>query len=561
MSSRLKRFRPRAVGVAAVTVLSGLAPLSAGVSAAADSAASQCEALAARTTSARNITKATFVTQPMTAARARASAGGAREPVPSDGGEMTSAAFCRVEVTTTPVPGAEIKTEVWLPEKSKWNGRMLGTGNGGPAGAINYGALVGGLAMGYAVSNTDVGTHVALGTATGGDSFKFGFDPELRTNYVWRGIHEMTEAAKEAIHAYYGKPADKALFAGCSTGGGEAAAEVQRFPEDYDGILMGSPAIYWGQLGLFQGWSYAATHQTPAHRIGREKLPAIEAEVLKQCDELDKVKDGVIENPRACKFNAATLACKGAENDRCLTGQQIEAVSKIYAGLRNPRTKELIYYGLQPGVESAVAARVRISNEDIGSVVNPTMVGPLAWVLPRDWKADDWLTFDWDKGSADLLKKVAPYSNDNPDIRPFANRGGKLIMWAGWGDPNFPEFNTARYYEEAQKAVGAKASDSLRLYLAPGVAHCGGGPGPNQLGQNPSAYEMSPDRNLIVALDQWVSKGIAPKAIIATKFVDNDTKKAIERTRPVCAYPEIAQWNGVGSTNDHKNFACVTAEQ
>ena len=539
----------------AATALSGI--LSQGAYAA---DAKQCESLTSISAGTLKVTKASLVTAPMTAAQARDTAVGAKTSGGGNGA-ATKVTFCRVEVTTTPAPGAEIKTEVWLPEPDKWNGKLLGTGNGGAAGSINHGTLVGGLAMGYAVANTDVGTHADAGVGAAAAAFKFGLDPERRTNYVYRGIHEMTLAAKKAVTAYYGKPQQKALFSGCSTGGGEAAAELQRFPEDYDGILMGSPSINFGPLGLFQGYSYAATHKTPAHNISSKKLPAINAEVLKQCDMLDAVKDGVIENPRACKFNPAAMQCTGAESDSCLTSPQIEALNKIYGGLKNPRTGAVIYHGLQPGAELAPAAKVRISNEDVGSVINPTFTGALGWVLPADWKADNWLTFDFDKGAEDLLKKVAPYSNDNPDIRPFINRGGKLIMWAGWGDPNFPQYNTANYYETAARTVGAKAADSMRLFLAPGVGHCGGGDGPNQLGQNPTDLNMSPTHNLIAALDQWVTKGVAPQQIIATKYAGNDTSKPIERTRPVCAYPLVAKWDGKGSTDDAKSFSCSAPPQ
>ena len=533
----------------AATMLSGFMAQSAF---AVDAAAvKQCEAVAGISKGTMKVTKASLVEQPLTAQQAQGNAA-------AGDGAATSVTFCRVEVTTTPAAGAEIKTEVWLPTKDKWNGRMLGTGNGGAAGSINYGTLIGGLAMGYAVTNTDVGTHVTGGGGAGGDVFKFGFNPELRTNYVWRGVHEMTLAAKKAVTAYYGKPQEKAIFAGCSTGGGEAAAEVQRFPEDYDGVLMGSPSINFGPLGLFQGYSYAATHQTPAHNISSKKLPAIGAEVLRQCDMLDGVADNVTENPRICKFDPKKMACSGTEDDMCLTPPQIEALTKIYSDLKHPRTGQIIYRGLQPGAEGAPAAKVRISNESVGSVINPTMAGALGWVLGPDWKPENWLTFDWDKGTDDLLKKVAPYSNDSTDIRPFINRGGKLIMWAGWGDPNFPQYNTAHYYEEAAKTAGARAPDSMRLYLAPGVGHCGGGQGPNQLGQSPSTLNMKPSHNLILALDEWVSKGTAPKEIIATKYSADDLKVGyVARTRPVCPYPQVAKWDGKSSTYDHTSFSCV----
>ncbi len=548
-------------GVAAAATLGGAMSVPLPVWAADAAAAKQCESLTSLSGGDLKITRARLVEQPLSVRQAQDSAVGGTPGNLAERGEETRAPFCRVEVTIVPAPGADIRTEVWLPTKDKWNGRVLGTGNGASAGAIQYNVLVEGVTMGYAVTNTDVGTHTGAPVYEDPASFRFGYNPELRTNYVWRGIHLMTEASKKIVAAYYAKPHEKALFVGCSTGGGEAAAELQRFPEDYDGIIMGSPGIYFAHLGLFQGYAYAATHKSLAHRIGRQKLPAIEAEVLRQCDMLDGVKDGVIESPRICKFKPAAMQCKGVEQDDCLTAPQVEALTKIYDGLKNPRTGEVYYYGLQPGVEGADASRVRIAQESIGSVINPTQFGPLAWVLGPDWKADNWLTFDWDKGSEDLIKKFEEFGNNKTNILPFTNRGGKLIMWAGWGDPNFPEFNTARYYEEAGEFVGPQKDQSMRMYLAPGVYHCRGGPGPNQFGQAPNAFDMSPEKNLVVALDQWVSKGIAPKAMIATKFEDDNVKKRAIRTRPVCPYPQVAKWDGKGSTDDHKSFSCVTPPQ
>ena len=541
-------------GLMATTMIAGAAPALAAPDAA---AIKQCEAVTAISTAEMKIVKARLVERPLSAGEAQESATAGAFGDRLDGGRSTQKSYCRVEVTLMPAPGADIKTEVWLPLGPTWNGRMLGTGNGASAGAIQYRTMIEGLNMGYAVTNTDVGTHTGSPGYADPESFRFGFNEELRTNYVWRAIHLMTVSAKKVVEAFYGKPQEKALFVGCSTGGGEAGAELQRFPEDYDGIIMGSPGIYFGQLGLFQGWAYAATHQTPAHRVGRHKLPGLAAEVLRQCDTLDGVKDGLIENPRICKFDPALMTCKGAETDSCLTPPQVEAVKKIYAGLRNPRTNEVIYYGMQPGVELGEGTRVRISQESIGSVINPTLFGPLAWVLGPDWKAENWLTFDWDKGSTDLLKKFEPYGNSNPNILPFTNRGGKLIMWAGWSDPNFPEYNTARYFEEAGEFVGPKKDEAIKMYLAPGVYHCGGGPGPNQFGQAPYSLDMAPERNLLVALDQWVSKGVVPQEMIATKFVNDDPKQGIARTRPVCPYPKVAKWDGKGSIDEYKSFACV----
>ena len=526
-------------------------------------AAKRCASIASLSRADMKV-KATYVDKPITTVQAdnsseggpvRARDGGRRGD--GDRGQTTDQNFCRVEIRMIPAPGADIRSEVWLPDTTRWNGRMLGTGNGASAGSIVYGPLMEGLTLGYAVTNTDVGTHSGSPGYEDPRSFRFGFNPELRANYVWRGIHLMTTSAKEVVRAYYGKQQEKSLFVGCSTGGGEAAAELQRFPEDYDGIIMGSPGIYFANLGLFQGHAYAASYATRNSYVGREKLPAIAAEVLRQCDMIDEVKDGVIENPRACKFDPTPMTCKGAETDQCLYPDQVTTLKKIYSDLKNPRTGELIYYGLQPGVELADAARVRISQETIGSVINPAQFGPMSWVLGPGFNANEFRNFDWDKQATEILNKFGEFGNNKTNILPFTSRGGKLIMWAGWGDPNFPEFNTARYFEEAGEFVGPERANSMRMYLAPGVYHCRGGPGPNIFGQYSYSLDKRPTHNLLLALDQWVTKDIAPQEIIATKFEGNDPTKRAIRTRPICPYPQVAKWDRKGSTNDAKSFSCV----
>ena len=546
-------------GLLGATMFAGTSP----VFAADANTAKQCAALMSLSKGDVKVVKAAVVEKPITIREARTSAVGGTPGTQgeSDSPRATQQTFCRAEIVITPVPGAEIRTEVWLPEASRWNGRMLGTGNGSSAGAINYYPLLEGVNMGYATTNTDVGTHSGSPGYSDPRSFRFGYNPELRANYVWRGIHTMTTSAKDVVRAFYGKPQEKSLFVGCSTGGGEAGAELQKYPEDYDGIIMGSPGIYFGHLGLFQGYAYAANYATRNSYVGREKIPAIHAEVMRQCDMLDDVKDNILENPRACKFDPTPLTCKGAETDQCLHPDQVTTLKKIYGGLKNPRTGDVIYYGLQPGAELADATRVRISQEHIGSVINPIQFGPLTWVLGPGFHAEDFKTFDWDKQATEVLKKFEEFGHNNPNILPFTNRGGKLIMWAGWSDPNFPEFNTVRYYEEAGEFVGSGRNDSMRMYMAPGVYHCGGGPGANQFGQAPNAFDMSPEKNLVVALDQWVSKGIAPNVMIATKFENNnDTKSRVERTRLICPYPQIAKWDKKGSSDDHKSFSCVAPQ-
>lgn len=259
---------------------------------------------------------------------------------------MTVPAFCRVAATLKPTPESNIRIELWLPPSETWNGKFLGTGNGGAGGVISYPALANGLAKGYATTNTDMGT-----TTTGLD-FSFGVGHrEMVVDWGYRATHLMTQVAKQIAKSYYKRDAQQSYFMGCSTGGHQALTEARRYPDDYNGIVAGDPANNRVRLHMVGYWNYEATHNDPASYIPTNKLPMINRAVLDACDKIDGLADAIIDDPRKCKFDPATVECKSSDSADCLTAPQVAALKKIYQGPKNPRTGETIFPGMYVGSE------------------------------------------------------------------------------------------------------------------------------------------------------------------------------------------------------------------
>jgi len=427
-------------------------------------------------------------------------------------------AFCRVAATLTPASDSEIKIEVWLPE-SGWNGKLESVGNGAWAGTISYPAMATALAAGYATASTDTG-H------TGNNADFITGHPEKVIDFAYRAVHEMTVAAKAIVGAYYGTGPKYSYWNGCSTGGRQALTESQRYPNDYDGILAGAPAIYASRLQGMQVWASKTVHKDEASYIPPAKYPAIHEAVLQQCDALDGVKDGVLEDPAKCKFDPKALSCKEADMPSCLTAPQVEAARKLYAGPG-------LFPGLEPGSELGWS----------------TLAGPQPMSLANElYKYLVFKNPTWDYKTINpetdfpLAEKTLANSMDatNPNLKPFVDRGGKLIMYHGWSDPGIPPMNTVRYYQQVVDTLGAsKANNSLRLFMIPGMNHCQGGPGTDKF-------------DGIAALAQWVESGKAPDEIRGS----HQTAGKVDRTRPLCAYPRQAAYNGSGSIDDAVNFVC-----
>ncbi len=456
-------------------------------------------------------------------------------------------AFCRVQGVIQPSTDSHIEFEIWLPA-SGWNGKYEGLGNGGFAGSIDFGGMADALTNGYAASGTDTGHK---GNAIDG-RWAVGH-PEKITDFGYRAIHETAEKAKAVMAAFYGNGPQHSYFSSCSNGGREALMEAQRFPTDYDGILAGAPANYWTRL-LASAMTDALMLSDPASYIPAAKLPAIQAATLEACDARDGVKDGVIDEPQRCKFDPAQLLCKAGESDSCLTAPQVAALQKLYTAKQN-------FPGHLPGGETG-------PNEWGDWITGAAPQRSLMFAFGTgffgnfvyDNAAWDFHTFQPDRGTQVADDKfVRTLNATDPDLKRFRDRGGKLIIYHGWSDAAISALNSIDYFQSVQQKMGGpQTGDFLRLYLAPGMAHCGGGAGPDAFGQGTVAPDK-PKHSVSNALEQWVEKGTAPNEIIATKYKAGNPQSVV-RTRPLCPYPQVARYRGSGSTDDAANFVCVESK-
>jgi feruloyl esterase len=431
--------------------------------------------------------------------------------------------FCRVAATIKPTSDSDIKVEVWLPAKN-WNGKFQAVGNGGWAGVISYSAMAEAVRAGYASASTDTG-HVG-----GGGAFALGH-PEKLIDFAWRSEHEMTVKAKAVIEAFYGSAPKLSYWNGCSTGGRQGLKEAQMFPEDYDGIIAGAPA----NRTAISLWIAHAVLKDPASYIPPSKYSIVHQGALAACDAHDGLKDGLIDNPAQCKFEPQVLLCKNGDEPTCLTTPQAEAAKKIYSPAINPRNGQQLFSSLVPGTELGWGVQAQ------GPEPSTNIYDQYRYVVFKDpnW---DWKTFDFDSDvvRGDLPENLIMNATD-PNMKAFFSRGGKILLYHGWSDPNVPAPNTIKYYNSVVDHLGgeANASSSIRLFLAPGMGHCSGGEGPNTFDK-------------VGALEQWVEKGIAPDKLIAT----HSTAGKVDRTRPLCPYPQVARYKGTGSIDDAANFVC-----
>ena len=466
-------------------------------------------------------------------------------------------AFCRILAVGRPSADSDIKIEVWLPA-SGWNGRFRGNGNGGFAGEIDYLSLAAAIGQGYASAGTDTG-H----SASGIDARWALGHPEKVIDFGYRAIHEMTLAAKAAAKAFYGREPEHSYFAGCSNGGRQALMEAQRFPQDYDGILAGAPANFWTHLLTSALWDAQSTTKDAASYIPSSKLPAIARAVNAACDAQDGVTDGILGDPRQCRFDPASMQCPGSDTATCLTPAQATALKKLYEGARDAAGRR-IFPGFLPGAEEGEGGwSTWITGSAPGNgllfIFDNGFFSNMVYEK-RDW---DYKTADLDAAlKAAEVKTARTLDATDPDLKPFRDRGGKLLLWHGWNDPAISALNTIDYYESVARAMGPGSIGSfLRLYLAPGIQHCAGGPGPGTFGQGGVLSGSDPRHSLQLALEEWVDKGTAPVAIVATRYAGGppigDGPHEVKMTRPLCPYPQAPAYKGAGDTNDAASFTCA----
>ena len=510
-----------------------------GVSSAADPEAKACAALTrSRLVEGTSIVKATAVS-------AGALKISDRITVPN------LPAFCRVEGISSPTPDSNIHFEVWLPRRSFWNKRFLSTGEGGFAGQVRYGgsgldaALDENLRRGYATASTDTGHETAdLYFAIG--------HPERGIDYLRRAKHVTTVAAKEIIARYYGRPPVHSYFNSCSNGGREGLIEAQLYPDDFDGLIIGAPWNLQSRSSIAHLWMRQLLG-VPGAAIPSNKLPMLHAAVLKACDAADGLADGVINNPASCRFDPKTLECKDGDGPACLTSAQVLSLKKIYEGPRDPRDGSSIFPGFSPGEETETFGRPdKVSGFPEQFIANFVYGDP-------NW---DPLTFDIEKDMPATLQAGRMGDAGSTDFEAAKRRGVKIIQYHGWNDIRIPPGNSTRYYEQVARANGGlgKTKDFYRLFMVPGMGHCYAGVGASNFGgvgqQRPPVRDGAHD--LVVALEDWVERGIAPREFVATKYVSSDpTTSVVQFQRRLCMHPAVAKYKGAGDPNDAASFICV----
>ncbi|HEX5421380.1 MAG TPA: tannase/feruloyl esterase family alpha/beta hydrolase [Gammaproteobacteria bacterium] len=453
-------------------------------------------------------------------------------------------AYCRVSGQLDP----EIAFEVSLP--AAWNGRFYMIGNGGLAGQGPDDAGRGqqreaALAEGFAFATTNTG-HDARKEP--GGTFVLS-NPQKAIDYAYRAVHLTATTAKEIVNRYYGRPAAHSYWNSCSNGGRQGLLEAERYPQDFDGIVANAPWI--DQTGFTIGalWNQRALTETP---ISADKMALVARRVMAKCDAVDGLKDGLIDDPRQCSFNVAKdvpRCARGTDTAACLTPAQAAAIQKVYDG-PSSRGKQL-FPGYMLGSEALVQGRNGSTASGWLNLILPARPsaapadfslgeGVMRYLAFQPPKPNyDYRTFDFDHDTG-LLERWGKIANaTNPDLHAFRERGGKLILTHGWADTILQPLETVHFYEQAVKANAPSATDFMRLFMIPGMAHCAGGIGPDQ-------------KDASTAVIDWVEKGVAPSVLIAKKIVDGKTT----RSRPLCPYPDVARYKGEGSIDDAANFEC-----
>lgn len=473
-------------------------------------------------------------------------------------GQVMLPASCRVKAVLRPTGGSAIRVEVWMPLDAQWNGKYLGTGNGGLGGLIITQALKEGLRRNYAVANTDMGTAIPENTdaaEAASGVFLIG-QPQKWDDFGWRSTHEMTSAAKKIIKAYYGKPPQYSYFMGCSTGGQQGLVEAQKYPTDYDGIIAGAPGYNRTHLHASFIWAY----QHNPNFMSLAQAASLNAAVIASCGAQNGGQgDGFLNDPRTCGFEPDALLCgQSPEPANCLASEQVSAIKQLYDGLRDKPNGYRIYPGWHRGSELNWVPLLG---------AEPALLGPFKWALGKDW---NWKKVNYHVDMTKVDQKLATVLNASQvDLSLFRDHGGKIILYHGWADGVVPAQDTINYYERvAAKAGGfAKTQEFARLFLAPGMHHCLTGPGPNVFnGAGNYGGVRDARHDVLSALDAWVtSSGTrSPEKIIASKYVElpndadgNPVLGPLIMTRPLCPYPKRAQYAGPGAISEASSFKCI----
>ena len=467
--------------------------------------------------------------------------------------------ICRVQGTAMPTPESRINFELWI-LSSEWNKKLMAFGNGGYSAKMSsgYSSMTKQVARGNATVVGDTGHD------TEDMMFVVG-NPESMADWGYRSVHAITVAAKFILKNSQGTSPLYSYYQGCSTGGGQGLAEAQRYPDDFDGILVGDPGNNRMRLNIAFMYMFLANHNTndnstPIIPLSRDtslspelqnKLPMIQSRVIEICDSLDGVTDGILDDPRLCvapDFDEDMLLCTGGDAADCLTEEQVTALRNLHTGpldlretvnnVSNPNYSMPIYQ-FPKGSESSMYNYMGLSGE------------PARADFWRYWVFNDpnwdWWSFDFNRDLTYAVQTVSPVVDSiDPDLKPFRDSGGKIIIYNGWADGVVSATDTALYYDNVVKTVSGTEATAYedtqsfaRLFLVPGMGHCRGDFCPGITGQD-GALAASAETDFMLALENWVENGIAPDMMIGAKTVSGE----VDMTRPICPYPQIAKYIG-----------------
>ncbi|KAH9917042.1 feruloyl esterase-like protein [Fomitopsis serialis] len=462
--------------------------------------------------------------------------------------------FCRIEltITTNSTANSSCNTEVWLP--STWNGRFLTVGNGGFAGGVNVGDL------GYVAVNQSYQGHTSSITSA---AWAGPHDDNAIVDWGWRAMHFSVVVGKEVVKQYYGSAHKKAYYIGCSQGGRSGFKEMQSFPDDFDGLVIGSPAAWHSHLRMWAGHLNNLVQPNTSDRYIEPAVwdDVIHKEVLKQCDAIDGLSDGIINDPRLCNLNTSALLCQSGQNaSTCLSSTQVETFEKIYSDYIV--NGDWVFGSWYPGGELGYST----------SYVEKPSVVSQSWFRYMLLNDTTWPLGDYNSSLIAVGDAIDPGQSDAIDanLTTFAGsaHNGKLLHYVGWADQIISPGASIHYYDSVknytQDNMQVNIDDFYRLFMVPGMEHCYGGDGANAFGSvqqadsNMPPLNHEPEYDVLAAMVQWVEEGIAPSSLNAVHYKDNDVKNGIDAIRPLCQYPESLYYTG-SDQMDPGSYTCKVA--
>ncbi|KAK3216369.1 hypothetical protein GRF29_8g3052575 [Pseudopithomyces chartarum] len=464
--------------------------------------------------------------------------------------QLFSVEACRVALTIPTTNRSSFIVEFFLPTPDAWNNRYLATGNGGIDGCIKYEDIAYGISHGFATTGSNNGHN-----GTGGTEFYNNED--IVIDFSWRAMHTAAEAGKTLISAFYGQNASKSYYMGCSGGGRQGVQAADLFPNDYDGILVGAPALNFNLMSAWRASFYTITGSANSSSFIKPEVwqGLIHSEVLKQCDALDGVTDSLLVDPSLCAavFRPEALLCTAHTEENCLTSQQVETVRKVFSPLYGV-DGEIIYPPLAPGAEVLATQRL------LSGTPFPYSVD---WYRYAVYSDPTWDPLSFTIVDAQNAQQVNPGNAATwpSDLSPFRDSERKLLIYHGGADQQITGLDTERWYNYLSREMGTRSDELdtwLRFFRVPGMGHCSGGQGAWQIGQSGNAAQGSkydPRFNVLAAIVDWVENGVAPETLIGTKFVNDTVTKGIDFQRRHCRYPLRSTYVG-GNTDTLESWQC-----